>query len=91
MSPYTIIYAIIAYKLLATLILTWWIQRGSAKWKLRLKTFTANHDGKVIAGENKDKLLFIAVPSSGAGRAMDIYDECIEELLQMREENFTIE
>ena len=55
-----------------------------------MKTFTANHDGKVIAGENKDKLLFIAVPSSGAGRAMDIYDECIEEL-QMREENFTIE
>mmetsp|Transcript_28969 Transcript_28969/g.58175 ORF Transcript_28969/g.58175 Transcript_28969/m.58175 type:complete len:363 (+) Transcript_28969:233-1321(+) len=90
MSPYTIIYAIIAYKLLTTLILPWWIQRGSAKWKLRLKTFTANHDGKVIAGENKDKLLFIAVPSSGAGRAMDIYDECIEEL-QKREENFTIE
>lgn len=100
MSPYTIIYFIIAYKLLTTLILPWWIQRGSAKWNLRLKTFTANHDGKVIAAGKKKKkkgkhkqqhhLLFIAVPSSGAGRAMDLYDECIQEL-QKREENFTIE
>ena len=97
MSPYTIIYVIIAYKLLTTLILPWWIQRGSAKWNLRLKTFTANHDGKVItAGEEKKgkhkqqhHLLFIAVPSSGAGRAMDLYDECIQEL-QKREETLQL-
>ena len=93
LSPYTIdtiLYVIIAYKLLTTLVLPRLYKRASDKWKLRLITFTADNDGKVIAGGGKYKLLFIAVPSSGAGRAMDIFDECIEEL-QKREENFTIE
>lgn len=90
MSPYTIIYVVVAYKLLSTLLLPWWIQRGSAHWELRLKTFTANHDGTVIAGDKDKRLLFIVVPSSGAGRAMDLYNECIEEL-QRRKENFMIE
>jgi hypothetical protein len=87
LSPNTIIYTIIVYNLLKTIVFPWWCKRASNKWKLRLNTFTADHDGKVIAG-GKEKLLFIAVPSSGAGRAMNIYDECIEEL-QKREENFT--
>ena len=89
MSPYAIIFAFVGYKV-AALLLSSWVKRCSAKWELRLKSFVADHDGKLVAGDRDKRLLFIVVPSSGAGRAMDLYDECIEEL-QKRDENFYIE
>ena len=60
MSGYTILYIIIAYKILTTLVLPRLYKRASDKWKLRLITFTADNDGKVIPGGGKYKLLFIA-------------------------------
>lgn len=89
MSPYVLIYALFAYKF-ASSTFSWYVKRSTHNWEHRLKTFSAANDGKIIAGSGQDKILFIVVPSSGAGKAMKIYDECLEEL-QKRKESFMIE
>jgi len=84
-SPYAILYCVLAYQLLQR-----WIARGKAQWERKLKTFAADHHGVIVEGDPEKRLLFVVVPSSGAGKAMECYPECMR-ALQQRKERFTIE
>ena len=100
-TPFLIIYLFFAYKL-TTWLLSWYLKKGSEQWKVRIQEFVTQHDGNIIdesGGDTDDdddpnqrKVLFIVVPSSGAGKAMNIYEECLEELKnRSKKDGFTIE